>query len=169
VKTPATAITATDGVRKSAGKLVSFSPADDASATPSAVAPPDRAWIKSNEPASRLIIAATPADDAPSVWWSVDRNTGNVLGRASGGGGQAMTERTIKEVSVIVKWILCMGWDVVYAGSKRMTNWSLLRAGICLVGTGLGVAALDIKTPGFLIGMLIWEAVSKSLLKVVPT
>jgi hypothetical protein len=165
LKVPGTAIAATDVARTGGEKLVSFAPGD--AAGPSAVSAADRAWISAYEQPGRIIVASANAD-GPSIWWSTDPATGSTIGRVAGGGGAAMTERAVKEITIIVKFILCWGWDVMAAMNTTSGTGLLIRMGICAGGMGLGMLALSLKTPGFLLALIGWEILQKSLPKMFP-
>jgi hypothetical protein len=59
------------------------------------ITPEDREWIRRFEDPSHLVIAPEVSESVPllnSAWWSLNPKTGTILGRASGGRGEAWSE-----------------------------------------------------------------------------
>jgi transglutaminase-like putative cysteine protease len=115
-------------VVSSGGKAVTFTAGADAPADAQLI-DADRAWVRQNEPADRVVvaIAGKAASAADSVWWSVDPATGSAVGRASGGGGQAQTEYSTI-VSNYLQHVAC--WAGVFgemlAGVKEVQKGNVI-------------------------------------------
>lgn len=79
---------------------------------------PDLDWIRKFENPRKWILS--PARDEsgrpPQGWWSLDPETGTILGRAPGGGGQSMAEYGKLLLGMTLHY-LCIA-DVVYDGVK---------------------------------------------------
>lgn len=95
-------------------------------------------WIRSCEEPGRIIVAPK----GESAWWTVDPQTGVVLGRDEGGGGQAMSE--YKVLLAFAGFLWCIG-DLAYDATKgdqhpgKMVPRMLLKITRCLVLYGLSV------------------------------
>jgi cytochrome c556 len=147
----AAAITDSEQVRTSGGSFAVVAPRD--AVKPSSgvgLSPSDAAWVARYEPESNHIIApstaASPAAGTPSVWWSLDPQTGSVVGRRDGGRGQAMTEYAI-QVSVMSMCIIF----TMAAGEISGVDTPAARAGQaiaglgCIAGGGAGIGAIGLQ------------------------
>jgi hypothetical protein len=86
-----------------------------------------------------------------------------VLGRAAGGGGQALTEEQIKLITVAVKFLIC--FDDAMSSKKSNYGTGLYLAGCWATGVTGGVTALTgLKTVSWLMSLLILEVVQKKVL-----
>jgi hypothetical protein len=107
-----------------------------------ALAEPDRHWVTQNEPAGRVVVAPSkPADGVKPGWWTIDPATGTTLGRRSGGGGEAMSEKAIL-TNMIAFHVCMMGpiWDAAKGDvkdTKSGMKFSLAMIG-CIVGMVVG-------------------------------
>jgi hypothetical protein len=162
------AIDALRAAREAGAGLVVAGPADAAALAATSLSPEDRQWVTKNESAKRRVAApAAGARGAESVWWSIDPQTGEVLGRREGGRGQATVEDALTQL------VLGLGCLVVNAinTSRDMKATPRMKLGGayylaqlgCLVGAGFGVGGVVIKgaaNSASLINMLIGGALS---------
>jgi hypothetical protein len=127
-------VLATERARAGGARLVVAAPSDLGAVPASAMGEADRKWIGSFEPAARkVLVVATPAAEAPAAagdaaqvaqaaWWSLDPLTGTILGRSSGGRGQALTELQMTNLT----YYACLGvtaYDMGRNASKQ--KWSI--------------------------------------------
>jgi hypothetical protein len=134
---------------RSAGDPLSVYRVESGKPAPSelALANADRLWVASYERSSHVVVAPSKpvADVVASGWWTIDPQTGCVLGRQSGGRGSAMSEKAV--VTNLVAMHVCMISPVVDAfRGKGNTPRGGLKIGIamvgCIVGFGVGNVAI---------------------------
>ena len=108
------------------------------------LAEPDRAWVASFERPGHVVVAPSrpAAGGAAQGWWTVDPQTGTVLGRHAGGRGQAMSEKVI--LTNLIGFAVCMispTWDATQnpQGAKAGLKIGLAITG-CIIGMTFGFA-----------------------------
>jgi hypothetical protein len=111
----------------------------------------DRQWIAKNEPAeSRIVAFKGEAGKLDSVWWSLDPQTGNVLGRRDGGRGQSNTEYIVQASTGIICMIFVV-WnynldDASRGGKSTQNHRDGAGVGIlgCMVGGFMGMGGVGL-------------------------
>jgi hypothetical protein len=106
-ETMLSAIGESERAREAGAALAVLTPQDDLASKNIVLPEGDAKWIRQYEPAGRRVLITTPAGGvSATTWWSLDPATGTVLGRSSGGRGQAQTE--YKAVINLVSFHACM-------------------------------------------------------------
>jgi hypothetical protein len=86
----------------------------------------DQEWIRQFEDPSHVVIAPEGTPLLNSAWWSFNPKTGTLLGRASGGRGEAWTEFKVGAlveyplVRAVVIWIV-VGFELLIVGALLHT------------------------------------------------
>ena len=129
------AATSLSDVRLRGGRLAVFPAAQAGPGARAALHETDAAWIRSFEPADRVILAAAgdgaagaggAAPAGGGAWWSLDPATGAILGRVSGGGGQAQVEYKTIVLRIAEHMICNMGWITeLIVGAKEFSKGEL--------------------------------------------
>ena len=144
------AIDSLRAAREAGAGLVVAGPADAGALAATSLSTEDRQWVAQFEPATRRVAApAKVARGGGSVWWSIDPQTGEVLGRREGGRGQATVEDVLTQLAVGVG---CLVVNAINTnGDMKATKrhnmgaaYYLAQLG-CLVGAGFGVGGVVIK------------------------
>jgi transglutaminase-like putative cysteine protease len=141
------AIADAEQARSAAGDLVVFAPADAATAAAGGVGEPDKAWIKQFEPAGRRILAPRGAVASGAMWWSLDPETGTILGRGAGGRGQSLTEYIVQVVicDMCLIFVLINYWlDTKGNGTDKQRLGLVINAAGCLLGLAGGAAGVKV-------------------------
>jgi hypothetical protein len=117
----------------------------------------ERNWIKRYEPKSRqiLVVDAAGDADAPTIptWWTLEPQTGAILGRSVGGRGAALSEDAITTVN----YGICLITVMYDFGRNVQKNGATVKGGVKsaagLVGCFAGFAAGILKpSPAWQIG-----------------
>jgi transglutaminase-like putative cysteine protease len=117
----------------------------------------ERNWIKRYEPKSRqiLVVDAAGDADAPTIptWWTLEPQTGAILGRSVGGRGAALSEDAITTVN----YGICLITVMYDFGRNVQKNGATVKGGVKsaagLVGCFAGFTAGILKpSPAWQIG-----------------
>jgi hypothetical protein len=156
-------------VREAGGRLAVVEASNSGGLAATSLSERDRQWIARHESSSHRIAAPAAAQQAgPSAWWSIDSQTGSVLGRRDGGRGQSTTENVVIQVlaglGCLVFNALKTEKDRAAAGGRLTlgSSYYLSQAG-CLLGMGFGVGGAVLTKSANLftiINMLIGGAIS---------
>jgi hypothetical protein len=151
------ALADTQRARISGAAMVAFDPQQAAPAAVSAtLSESDRTWIAAHEPAGHRVLAfAAPAGGASISddlgWWSLDPETGTILGRRDGGRGQAMTEYIVQTVIFgicMIAVLIMQDWEIKKQGGGKQTgksrNVTLIQGLGCLLGLGTGALGVNL-------------------------
>lgn len=141
--------------RQAGAKLVAAA-REDPSLKSTNLVEADRAWIAKYEPSNRRVVAPTTVPGAAtqlSAWWSIDPETGNVVGRRDGGRGQAQAEYIAQVVVMGICMIVVIANLVLdrnaaverggglSSGAIPGAGWALLGCVVGALGGIAGVAA----------------------------
>jgi hypothetical protein len=146
---PASAIDELRAAREAGAPVTVAAPGDAAALASTVLSEADRGWIAANEPATRRVAAraAGGAGGGASAWWSIDVQTGCVLGRRQGGRGQSMSEYVVQVatggICMIVNAVNAQR-DISTSGGKKRKfggGYYLAQLG-CIIGGGIGVAGV---------------------------
>jgi hypothetical protein len=143
------AIDSATAARTAGAPLTVVAPNDAGALAQTSLSESDRQWIAKNESAdSRVVAFKGEAGKLDSVWWTLDPQTGMVLGRRDGGRGQTITEYVVQTTT----GIMCMAFvlwnfslDEAARGGK--SNQNQREGGAvailgCTVGGLFGVAGV---------------------------
>ena len=116
---------------------------------PAALPEAERNWIKQYEPKSRqiLVVDAAGDADAPTIptWWTLDPQTGTILGRSVGGRGAALSENAVTSIN----YGICLITVMYDFGRNVQKNGATVKGGAKsaagLLGCYAGFAAGIIK------------------------
>ncbi|HEV7300282.1 MAG TPA: hypothetical protein VGN72_13010 [Tepidisphaeraceae bacterium] len=154
------ALVDTQRLRLAGSTMVAFDPRQAAPQSVSAtLAESDRNWISKHEPTGHRVLAFTaPAagndiDAADLSWWSLDPETGTILGRRDGGRGSAMVEYGMQIFIVGVCLIFVMvlqQWEIEKQGGGKLQGKARNANAIQMLGCflGLGTGALGVNLAG---------------------
>jgi hypothetical protein len=137
--------------------MVAFDPRQAAPpAAATTLAEADRNWIAKHEPTGHRVLAFAAGGGNESIgsdlgWWSLDPETGTVLGRRDGGRGQAMTEYIVQIVIAgicMIVVLIMQDWEIKKQGGPKQTggsrNATLIQGLGCLLGLGGGALGVNI-------------------------
>jgi hypothetical protein len=160
---PAGTTSAIDSIAKArtaGGSLAVIAPNDAAAMAQTTLSEIDRTWITRHEQADQRVVAIRgEAGKLDSAWWSLDPETGNVIGRRDGGRGQSATEYIVQASTGIICMIFTV-WNFsldekARGGTSNQNQREGAGVGIlgCMVGglfglggVGLAVAPASVLT-----------------------
>lgn len=141
------AIASSERARIQGGSVTVLEPAQVAPQAPAALPESDRQWIASFEPESHRILIPTAGTEqaaaAGGMWWSLDPQTGTILGRQDGGRGNT----TVEYVVQMVVGMICMGVvmyiqnrDIQKQGGGKLKGAPAKQSAIAMAGCLVGMA-----------------------------
>lgn len=150
------AISVLSAARESGAAFAVTAPADAAALAGTSLSESDRQWIARHEPSGRRVVAPRGAPGSlSSAWWSVDPESGTVVGRRDGGRGQALHEYIVQNVAGAICTIVTLvnfNLDTPKGATAQQKKGAVVALIGCFVGNVgglLGVGAVPAMASTF--------------------